>query len=152
MFSRQQHLPRHSGRVRMVFNGTNGHSKMPRYSVTFPRPSSYISRDVVVKAWAGMMDMARFANATLSLLLPDTAAYQLFQDQTIVVEGICQAMKKDPTRNTPAYLLCYRSFLAANNLAYGQLFAADTEQLPTSKSIVQFHRQFLILLNSYQQV
>ncbi|KUJ11486.1 uncharacterized protein LY89DRAFT_758163 [Mollisia scopiformis] len=83
------------------------------------------------------MELAKYANETLSALLPDTAAYQLFQEQTTIAEGVCQVMKKDPTRNTPAYLLCYRTFLAANNLAYGQLFAADPEYISTKTENLQ---------------
>lgn len=75
------------------------------------------SRDVVVKAWALMMDMAVKAPGDLADLTLSGASYQLFQSQT-TSGGVCQAMKKDPTRSTPAYLLCYRTSIAANNYAY----------------------------------
>ncbi|CZR53615.1 uncharacterized protein PAC_03495 [Phialocephala subalpina] len=86
------------------------------------------SQDVVVKAWALMMEMAVKAPSDLTDLTPSGPSYQLFQSQT-TSDGICQAMMKDPTRSTPAYLLCYRTFIAANNYAYGQLFGADPENI-----------------------
>ncbi|KAF8856237.1 hypothetical protein BDZ45DRAFT_745674 [Acephala macrosclerotiorum] len=87
------------------------------------------SQDVVVKAWAEMMEMAKYAVEKIEEVMPDSAAYQLFQQQTTLVNGVCQSMKKDTTRSTPEYLLCYRTFIAAHNLAYGQLFGADPENI-----------------------
>lgn len=79
-----------------------------------------------------MMQLVVKAYSDLTEIAPGSPSYQLFQSQT-ASDGICQAMKKDPTRNTPAYLLCYRTFIAANNYAYGQLFGADPENIDFSK-------------------
>ncbi|KIN00028.1 hypothetical protein OIDMADRAFT_55916 [Oidiodendron maius Zn] len=87
------------------------------------------SKDQVVKAWNMAMKLATTSVASLEDLLPGSNNYDAFLHQTVVVDGVCKAMKSDPTRTTNQYLLCYRTFLAANNLAYGQLFGADPENI-----------------------
>lgn len=80
------------------------------------------------------MVLAKEAVSSLEAVQPGSPNYQLFESETVVVDGVCQAMKSDPTRMTNQYLLCYRTFIAASNLAYGQLFAADPLNIGLSKS------------------
>jgi hypothetical protein len=79
------------------------------------------------------MLLSQAAVSSLEDIAPGSPNYQLFQSQTVVVDGVCQAFKTDATRMTNQYLLCYRTFIAAHNLAYGQLFAADPENVQFSE-------------------
>jgi hypothetical protein len=119
-----------------VLSGMTGHSMKPCHICRSPLIYSYndLFRDVVVKAWNLAMVLAKEAISSLEAVQPGSPNYQLFESQTVVVDGICKAMKTDQTRMTSQYLLCYRSFIAARNLAYGQLFGADPEGIGSSKS------------------
>lgn len=84
------------------------------------------------------MKMAVAAVSSLNDIQPGSPSYESFLYQTVVVDGVCQAMKKDTTRSTSQFLLCYRHFIAANHLAYGQMFGADPENVQKSKESLSY--------------
>ncbi|KAI9673999.1 MAG: hypothetical protein M1817_002205 [Caeruleum heppii] len=78
-------------------------------------------KDWVTHAWAGAKALAEAAAASIDAVAPGSPAYQLFFEGN----GPC----KETKRGTAEFKNCYRMFIAANNLAYGQLFGADPENI-----------------------
>ena len=91
--------------------------------------------DVVVKAWKSALDLATRASGNLLSVMEGSASYKAFWDTTIA-ECKFAYLKKNPSEMTAAskkqMLNCYRHFLAAHNLAYGQYFGADPENIELS--------------------
>lgn len=111
-------------------------------------------RDVVVKAWRNALNIASLVATSLTALAPGSAAYTAFEAET---KPACSTLQKDPNTLSAAgrkdYMRCYRIFLAANNLAYGQYFGADPENIGLSTGVpfvTPFEERILTLIKSPQ--
>ncbi|KAI9752611.1 MAG: hypothetical protein M4579_005559 [Chaenotheca gracillima] len=78
-------------------------------------------KDFVVNAWNGAMAMAKAAADALDNIAPGSPSYQLFVENS----PLCKGTKK----STAEFNNCIRRFIANSNVAYGQLFGADPENL-----------------------
>ena len=96
--------------------------------------SDNTNSDVVVRAWKNAIQLAKDASASLKDIMPDSAKYNAFWDQN---QEKCKKLKDGKTLSAAGKAmrnLCYRHFIAQNNLAYGQYFGADPENIQLSKA------------------
>ncbi|KAG4438657.1 hypothetical protein IFR05_005838 [Cadophora sp. M221] len=86
-------------------------------------------RDVVVRAWNNALKLAQDASNSLTDIMEGSEKYKAFWENA---EGKCKKTV-DGTRLTAAgeatKKLCYRHFIAQHNLAYGQYFGADPDNI-----------------------
>ncbi|KAF8849218.1 hypothetical protein BDZ45DRAFT_240382 [Acephala macrosclerotiorum] len=92
-----------------------------------------VHRDVVVKAWRNALVIAKLAADSLAALVEGSDAFEAFAAEA---KPQCAMLKSKPGTlsydGQKQYMLCYRIFLAANHLAYGQYFGADPENIELS--------------------
>ncbi|MCJ1476435.1 hypothetical protein MMC13_005101 [Lambiella insularis] len=96
--------------------------------------------DMVVRAWNAAKDMTTHVVKSMEAITPGSPGFQLFQEQN----PICKTTKAA----TAEYFNCYRTFIALSNLAYGQLFGADPENINTVLQRWQSLQNNLELLNA----
>ena len=83
-------------------------------------------KDMVIRAWNIAKIMTAAVLASMQAIGSGSPNYQLFTE----TNPIC----KNTKAATAEFYNCYRTFIAQSNLAYGQLFGADPENIGLSES------------------